>query len=203
MLPPKEILPSEVIIQRYGKTLEGKTSTNPSIPVQRSPPDRIVLITGVSGDSIAGELATQLSAADPRLLILSARDETKATPIINKIRATKPNVTTRFLNMDLGDLGSIKQAVYSLDDVPKLDHIVCVAGVMVPPYGKTRDGFESQFGVNYLANFALVRLLLPKVQVAGAIIIVASSAVRGGKINFADIGFSVCLFISHSYRGWC
>jgi NAD(P)-dependent dehydrogenase (short-subunit alcohol dehydrogenase family) len=33
MLPSKEILPSEVIIQRYGKSLEGKTSTNLAIPV--------------------------------------------------------------------------------------------------------------------------------------------------------------------------
>jgi NAD(P)-dependent dehydrogenase (short-subunit alcohol dehydrogenase family) len=101
--------------------------------------------------------------------------------------------------MDLSDLSSIKQAVHNLDDIPKLDHLVCVAGIMVPPYGKTKDGFESQFGVNYLANFALVKFLLPKIQAAGAsssIIIVASSAVRRGKVNFDDINFSVCLHIS-------
>jgi NAD(P)-dependent dehydrogenase (short-subunit alcohol dehydrogenase family) len=155
----------------------------------------IVLITGVSNDSIAGELAIQLSTADPSLLILSARNKANVAPIIEKIRETKPNMATRFLPMDLSDLASIKHAVSTLSDVPKIDHLACVAGVMVPPYGKTKDGFETQFGVNYLANFVLVKLLLPKIQAAGpssTISIVASGAVRGGKIDFEDISFSVC-----------
>jgi NAD(P)-dependent dehydrogenase (short-subunit alcohol dehydrogenase family) len=153
------------------------------------------LITGVSNESIAGELAVQLAAADPKLLILSARAESKVTAIIAKIKETKPNVGTRFLNMDLGDMSAIRKAVENdLADIPKIDHVVCVAAVMACPYAKTKDGFESQFGVNYLANFLLIKLLLPKVQAAGpssSVIIVASSAVRGGKINLDDIGFSV------------
>ena len=98
--------------------------------------------------------------------------------------------------MDLGDMTSIRQAVDTLRDVPKIDHLVCVAGVMVPPYGTTKDGSETQFGVNYLANFLLIKLLLLKVRVAGAgssIVIVASSAVRSGKVEFGDVGFSVRL----------
>lgn len=96
--------------------------------------------------------------------------------------------------MDLGDLSDIRRAVRSLDDVPKIDHFAAVAGLMVPPYNKTADGVESQFGVNYLANFLLVKLLLPKIQAAGpfsSIIIVASSAVRQGTVNFDDINYSV------------
>jgi len=156
-----------------------------------------VLITGVSPESIAGELAVQISAVDPKLLILSARAESKVTPIINKIKESKPNVATRFLNMELGDLHAIRNAVENdLADIPKIDHVVCVAAVMACPYAKTKDGFESQLGVNYIANFLLVKLLLPKVQAAGpssSIIIVASSAVHGGKLNFDDIGFSVSI----------
>jgi NAD(P)-dependent dehydrogenase (short-subunit alcohol dehydrogenase family) len=161
----------------------------------------------------------QIAAVDPKLLILSARAESKVTPIINKIQESKPNVATRFLNMELGDMGAIRKAVdKDLADIPKIDHVVCVAAVMACPYAKTKDGFESQFGVNYLANFLLVKLLLPKVQAAGAsssIIIVASSAVRGGKLNFDDIGFSVSVvspFIlstqltarqdGETYEGW-
>ena len=153
------------------------------------------MITGVSPESIAGELAVQLANVDPKLLILSARSKSKVTPIINMIKETKPNVATRFLNMELGDMSAIRNAVENdLADIPKIDHVVCVAAVMACPYAKTKDGFESQFGVNYLANFLLVKLLLPKVQAAGpssSVIIVASSAVRDGKINLDDIGFSV------------
>ncbi|KAF4172046.1 hypothetical protein CNMCM8694_008177 [Aspergillus lentulus] len=172
----QQILPSETIIHRYGSSLVGKT----------------ILITGVSGDSIAGELAIQLSAAGPHLLILSARAEERVTPIVEKIKSIAPNVNTRFLKMDLGDMSSIRKAVDTLHDIPKIDHLACVAGVMVPPYGTTKDGFETQFGVNYLANFLLVKLLLPKVRAAGAgssIIIVASSAARSGKVDFEDAGF--------------
>ncbi|KAL3459000.1 hypothetical protein BJX64DRAFT_301610 [Aspergillus heterothallicus] len=162
---------------------------------------KTILITGVSGDSIAGELAVQLSAANPRLLILSAREPERVAPIIERINsAAPPNVKTRFLKMDLSDMGSIRAAAAGLSLVSEIDHLICVAGIMVPPYGTTADGFERQFGVNYLANFLLTKLLLPKVR-SGAtrepttgpspsIIIVASNAARAGKVDFKDVGFS-------------
>ncbi|KAJ5358126.1 hypothetical protein N7541_005284 [Penicillium brevicompactum] len=173
----QQILRSEVIIEKYGKNLEGKT----------------VLITGVSDDSIAGELAVQLASADPALLILTARAESKVAGIQAKIKSAKPDVKTRFLHMDLSDLDAVRNAVESLHDVTHIDHLVCVAGVMFPPYSKTKDGFESQFGVNYLANFVLVKLLLPKVRAAGpfsSIVIMASSMARQGKVYFGDVNFS-------------
>jgi NAD(P)-dependent dehydrogenase (short-subunit alcohol dehydrogenase family) len=154
-----------------------------------------VLITGVSGGSLAGELALQLSSASPARLILSARSESRVAPIVDKIKADYPEVATSFLKMDLSDLSDVRRAAESLSDTPKIDHLVAVAGIMVPPYGRTVDGVESQFGVNYLANFQLVKLLLPKIRAAGtsaSIVIMASSAVRTGKVNFDDIGFSVC-----------
>ncbi|GLI74382.1 hypothetical protein PoHVEF18_002619 [Penicillium ochrochloron] len=173
-----QTLRSEVVLEKYGKSLAGKT----------------VLITGVSEQSIAGELAVQLAAADPKLLILSARTESNVAPVIKQIKESKPNVETRFFNMDLGDLNKIRLAVKEgLADVPKIDHVVFVAGVMACPFSKTKDGFEMQFGVNYLANFLLVKLLLPKVQAAGpesSIIITSSAVMRQGKVHFDDLGFS-------------
>ena len=155
-----------------------------------------MLITGVSDDSIAGELALQLSTADPKLLILSARAESKVAGIREKIKSSKPNVETRFLNLDLSDLAAVRKAVADLADVPHIDHLVCVAGVMFPPYTKTKDGFESQLGVNYLANFLLVKLLLPKIRAAGpdsSVIIMTSGMAKQGKVHFDDVNFSVSL----------
>lgn len=156
-----------------------------------------VLVTGVSEDSIAGELAIQLATANPKLLILCARAESKVAPVIKKIKESKPNVATRFLNLELGGLSNVRHAVeVDLADVPKIDHVVLVAGVMACPYAKTKDGFEMQFGVNYLSNFLLAKLLLPKVQAAGpgsSIIITSSAIMRQGTVHFDDLEFSVSL----------
>ncbi|KAJ5370541.1 uncharacterized protein N7496_006633 [Penicillium cataractarum] len=174
----KQLLRSEVVLEKYGKSLAGKT----------------ILITGISEQSIAGELAIQLSTADPRLLILSARTESKVAPIIEKIKESKPDVETRFLGIELADLSSVRRAIeHGLSDVPKIDHVVFVAGVMACPFDKTKDGFEMQFGVNYVANFLLVKLLLPKVQAAGpgsSIIITSSAIMRQGKVHLDDLDFS-------------
>ncbi|KAH0498791.1 hypothetical protein TgHK011_006028 [Trichoderma gracile] len=173
------ILSSEFVLGRYGESLAGKTTP--------------VLVTGVANDSIAGELALQLSAAKPSLLILTARSESRVEPVVSKIRAKNPDVAVRFLKVDLASLADIRRAAKELDDVSKIDHLVAVAGVMVPPYQKTVDGVELQFAVNYLANFLLVKELLPKVRAAGpksSIVICASSAVRSGWVNFDDINYS-------------
>jgi NAD(P)-dependent dehydrogenase (short-subunit alcohol dehydrogenase family) len=70
-----------------------------------------------------------------------------------------------------------------------LDLLVANAVVMFPPYGKTEDGFELQFGINHLGHFALVGRLLPLLgSTRGArLIIVSSLAHRGGKLDFADL----------------
>ncbi|EHK40626.1 hypothetical protein TRIATDRAFT_320940 [Trichoderma atroviride IMI 206040] len=171
------ILSSEFILSKYGESLAGKT----------------ILITGVAGDSIAGELAVQVSSANPSTLILTARTGSRVDPIVAKIKAKNPAVNVRFLKIDLSDLKDVKRAARDLDDVPKIDHLVAVAGVMMPPFAKTVDGVESQFGVNYLANFLLVKELLPKVRAAApksSIVICSSSAMRGGVVNFDDLNYN-------------
>jgi NAD(P)-dependent dehydrogenase (short-subunit alcohol dehydrogenase family) len=60
---------------------------------------------------------------------------------------------------------------------------------MAPPRGKTKDGFELQFGTNHLGHFALTGLLLPLLLVSAAptVVTVSSQAHRGGYINFEDL----------------
>ena len=56
------------------------------------------------------------------------------------------------------------------------------AGVMVPPYTKTAQGFELQFGVNHLAHFAIAKALAP---ISNRFVVVSSSAAyMGKKIDF-------------------
>lgn len=63
------------------------------------------------------------------------------------------------------------------------------AGVMTPPERiETKDGFELQFGANYLGHFALTQHLLPLLSKSNARVISLSSiAARTGAIHFDDL----------------
>jgi NAD(P)-dependent dehydrogenase (short-subunit alcohol dehydrogenase family) len=65
------------------------------------------------------------------------------------------------------------------------------AGVMACPYGKTVDGFETQFGVNHLAHFLLATSLVPELKAGkpSRLVVVSSLANRRGGINWDDINW--------------
>ena len=59
---------------------------------------------------------------------------------------------------------------------------------MTPPYTKTEDGFEIQFGVNHLGHFLLTNLLLDEIKAASPSRIVNLSSIghKFGTIQFDD-----------------
>jgi NAD(P)-dependent dehydrogenase (short-subunit alcohol dehydrogenase family) len=70
---------------------------------------------------------------------------------------------------------------------------------MVPPLGRTKQGFELQFGTNHLGHFALAARLLPLLErTAGArVVVVSSTAQNLGRIDFADLNWE-----RRSYSAW-
>jgi NAD(P)-dependent dehydrogenase (short-subunit alcohol dehydrogenase family) len=90
---------------------------------------------------------------------------------------------TEIRELDLASLRSVRDFAAGWDR--PLDLLINNAGVMVPPYGRTEDGFETQFGVNHLGHFALTNLLLP--HVTGRVVTVSSTAHRMGRIDFDDL----------------
>ena len=60
------------------------------------------------------------------------------------------------------------------------------------PYGVTQDGFETQFGVNYVGPFLLTKLLLPTMLKTShpRVVNVASYVHQQSDIRWDDIGFS-------------
>jgi NAD(P)-dependent dehydrogenase (short-subunit alcohol dehydrogenase family) len=94
------------------------------------------------------------------------------------------------MRLDLSDLASVRAFVAEFNGrYTQLDLLINNAGVMIPPYGKTADGFELQIGINHLGHFALTGLLLDKILATpdSRIITVSSIMHKRGVINFADL----------------
>lgn len=62
---------------------------------------------------------------------------------------------------------------------------------MACPYSKTKDGFESQFGVNHLGHFLFVTSLLPELKAGkpARVVMVSSVLNKIQGINFDDINW--------------
>ncbi len=92
--------------------------------------------------------------------------------------------------LDLADLASVEAFAQQLaTDHDQLDVLINNAGVMAPPRGLTKDGFESQFGTNHLGHFALTGRLMPLLSAARAprVVTVSSGVHQIGTIKFDDL----------------
>lgn len=89
---------------------------------------------------------------------------------------------TQVRHLDLADLASIREFASSWQG--PVDVLVNNAGVAMVPPGKTRDGFETQFGTNHLGHFALTTLLLP--HITDRVVTLASSTHYSGTLRLDD-----------------
>ena len=154
------------------------------IPDQRG---RCAIVTGAN-TGIGFEEAAALAANGARVL-LGCRDARKGEAALERIRATVANADVALLPLDLADLDSVRAGAQTVAREPRIDILLNNAGIMYPPLGRTRQGFEQQFGVNHLGTFALTALLLPKLaEQGGARVVVTSSlAHMRGAIPWDDL----------------
>jgi len=147
---------------------------------------RTAVVTGAN--SGIGRAAAQELARAGAHVILAVRDTAKGEAAAAGMPGT---VETRAL--DLADLASVRAFAAGWDG--DLDLLINNAGIMAVPEGRTKDGFELQFGTNHLGHFALTNLLLP--HVTGRVVTVASSAHRMGSIVLDDLNWE-----RRSYNAW-
>ena len=162
-----------------------KTWTSSDIPSQQG---RSVVVTGTGGLGL--EDAKALARANAEVII-AGRNPAKGQEALAHLRQAVPTANVRFEMLDLASLESIAAFGERLrSQRSSLDVLINNAGVMTPPTRRTTgDGFELQFGTNYLGHFALTAVLLPLLRKgAGSRVITLSSiAARDGRIHFDDL----------------
>ncbi|WP_199553063.1 oxidoreductase [Streptomyces sp. N35] len=156
---------------------------------------RTAVVTGAnSGIGLAA--ARELARRGARVL-LACRSEARGKEARSRIVSEVPDAEVEFASLDLADLQSVREFAAAFDG-ERLDLLINNAGVMALPYGKTADGFETQFGVNHLGHFALTGLLLPKLLATpGARVVNVSSGMHF--LSNIDIGD---LNSEKKYRRW-
>ncbi|MCP5101584.1 MAG: SDR family NAD(P)-dependent oxidoreductase [Chloroflexi bacterium] len=149
---------------------------------------RVAIVTGANS-GIGYETARAL-AQKGATVVMACRSMSKGETAVSQIRSEFPNAKLELMHLDLSDLNSVKKFVQEFNEhFSQLDLLINNAGVMVPPLGKTKDGFELQFGTNHLGHFSLTGQLLnlitstPKARVVN----VSSMAHKMGSIDFENL----------------
>jgi NAD(P)-dependent dehydrogenase (short-subunit alcohol dehydrogenase family) len=166
---------------------------------------KVVLVTGASS-GIGAETARAIHATGATLFV-TVRDLAKAQQVMDLIQTgpgPKSNAPVHAIEMRLDSLDSVRAAAETfLARSDKLNLLICNAGVMATPEGRTEDGIETQFGTNHLGHFLLFQLLKPALLAASTpqfesrVISVASSAHRLGVVRLDDLNFE-----KDAYNTW-
>ncbi|MCH7639515.1 MAG: SDR family NAD(P)-dependent oxidoreductase [Bacteroidetes bacterium] len=156
--------------------------TTSDIPDQSG---RTAIVTGAnSGIGYESALALAKKGAH---VVLACRSRTKGEEAIEKIKASQPSGSVELMLLDLNSLDSVRAFAGAFNAAhDRLDILINNAGVMMPPFGITQEGYELQIGVNYIGHFALTGLLFDKLTTTpqSRIVTLSSLAHRQGKIDF-------------------
>lgn len=162
-----------------------------------------VVITGGSG-GLGLETAYGFAEKGAEI-ILAVRNLEKGHQAAGGLLKKFPQASVEVMRLDLADLSSIEGfAARVIAKYDALHILVNNAGVMIPPFGKTKDGFELQFGSNHLGHFALTGRLLPLLLKTpqSRIVTLSSIAAKSGYIYFNNLdgrlGYSAMKFYGQS-----
>ena len=132
---------------------------------------KVIIVTGGSS-GLGKESVHQLAKHNPKRIFLGARTAARGNAAIAEIEKATPSIKDKitFLEMDLASFSSLQRAAKTFaSQADRLDILMNNAGVMAQPAGLTEDGYEIQFGSNYMGPALFTRLLLPILQRTAAL----------------------------------
>ncbi len=149
---------------------------------------KTLIVTG--GNSGLGYQAVRAFASKGGQVIMACRNLSKGEEskkqIINELKTADITV----MHLDLNDLSSVKVFVEEFKKTHEQLHVLLNnAGIMMTPYGKSKDGIESQQATNHFAHFALTGLLMDIIRNTSKarVVNVSSIAHRQGKMDFSNL----------------
>jgi NAD(P)-dependent dehydrogenase (short-subunit alcohol dehydrogenase family) len=168
----------------------GATSTTEEVLSGVNLHGKRILVTGVSA-GLGIETARSLAAHGAHV-VGAARDLTKAETATTEVRkaAVANGGGFELIELDLANLKSVRACADKLlvKEEP-FDVVIANAGVMATPFGKTVDGFETQFGTNHLGHFVFVNRIAPLIRAGGRLINLSSAGHRISNVDLQDPNF--------------
>lgn len=167
----------------------------------RNMPDlsgKVAIVTGAN-TGIGFEKAKAL-AIKGATTIMACRSRARAEAALLSLEKSEPAGKMIIMTLDLSSLESIEAFVQDFSSrFSQLDMLINNAGVMVPPFSRTKEGFELQFGTNHLGHFVLTGKLLPFLEKSddARIVNVSSMAGKMGGIQYDDPNYE-----NRTYDKW-
>ncbi len=147
-----------------------------------------ILVTGTSaGLGVETARALVSHGAD---VVGTARDLDKARRATAGIAPGPNGGSLELVELDLASLASVRACADALvADGRPFDIVIANAGVMACPFGKTADGFETQFGTNHLGHFVFVNRIASLIRPGGRLVNLSSAGHRYADVDLDDPNF--------------
>ncbi len=167
----------------------GATSTTDDVLEGVRLTGKRILVTGASAG--LGVETCRAMAAHGATVVGAVRDLAKgeaATQVVRDQAAHGGSIS--LVKLDLASLKSVRACADALVAAgASFDVVICNAGVMACPFGRTEDGFETQFGTNHLGHFVLVNRIAPLLKPGARMISLSSAGHRFSDVELDDPNF--------------
>jgi len=149
---------------------------------------KTAVITGANS-GIGKATAIQLAKMGATI-VMACRDKGRGNAAIADVKLASKNPEVHLLMVDLALQASVRQFAKEFESrYRRLDVLVNNAGTILANREMTPDGIVTMFAVNYLSQFLLTNLLLPRLVASAPsrIVNVTSALHFRGHLDFKDI----------------
>ncbi|CAH0054445.1 unnamed protein product [Clonostachys solani] len=127
---------------------------------------------------------TALAKHNPKMIYLAARSRPRGEGAVSRIKATSAataEANIQVLDLDLASFASVQAAAARVvGETDRLDLLHLNGGIGMVPAGTTLEGYELQFGTNYMGHVLLTQLLLQT--------LLKTASIPGPDVRIVSIG---------------